>query len=88
MLGASLSNFIFLFSKEFILLIVIAFLIAAPLAYYVINNWLQNFAYQIHINAGIFIIAIVASILIAGITIAYQAIKAGVANPVKSLRSE
>jgi putative ABC transport system permease protein len=87
-LGASLGNIVVLFSKEFALLIGIAFLIAAPLGYYVMNNWLQNFAYQVHINAGIFIIAILASVVIAGSTIAYQAIKAGLVNPVKSLRSE
>jgi hypothetical protein len=87
-LGASLSSIVLLFSKEFAILIVVAFLIAGPLAYYVMHNWLQNFAYQVHINAGIFIIAILASVLIAGSTIAYQAIKAAVASPVKSLRSE
>ena len=87
-LGASLSNIVTLFSKEFVVLIVIAFLIAAPLGYYVMNNWLQNFAYQVHINGWIFVVAIVASFIIAGLTIAYQAIKAGVANPVRSLRSE
>jgi putative ABC transport system permease protein len=87
-LGASLGNIVFLFSKEFALLIGLAFLIAAPLAYYVMHNWLQNFAYQVHINAGIFIIAILASVFIAGSTIAWQAIKAAMANPVKSLRSE
>jgi ABC-type antimicrobial peptide transport system permease subunit len=87
-LGASLPDIIFLFAKEFVILIVIAFLIAAPVAYYVMNNWLENFAYKINIGAGIFIAAIVISFLIAGFTIAYQAIKAGVANPVKSLRTE
>lgn len=87
-LGASMGNIVFLFSKEFVWLIVIAFVIAGPLTYYAMNNWLQNFAYQVHVNAGIFITAILASIIIAGITIAYQAIKAGLANPVKSLRTE
>jgi putative ABC transport system permease protein len=87
-LGASLPDIIFLFSKEFIVLILAAFVIAAPVAYYVMNNWLENFAYKINIGAGIFITAIVTSFLIAGITIAYQAIKAGLANPVKSLRME
>ena len=87
-LGASLSNIVMLFSKEFIVLIVIAFLIAAPLGYFIMNNWLQNFAYQVNIHAGIFVVAILASFLIAGITISYQAIKAVVVNPVKSLRSE
>jgi len=87
-LGASLSSIVLLFSKEFALLIVIAFLIAAPLGYYVMHNWLQNFAYQVNINAGIFIIAIFVSVIIAGATIAYQAIRAARVNPVKSLRSE
>ncbi|MFT3705400.1 MAG: ABC transporter permease [Agriterribacter sp.] len=87
-LGASLSDIVFLFSKEFIWLILIAFCIAAPLAYYAMHNWLQSFAYQITINAGIFITALGASFFIAGCTIAYQAVKAGVVNPVKSLRTE
>jgi len=87
-LGASLPDIILLFSKEFVVLILVAFLIAAPVAYYVMHNWLQGFAYQINIGAGIFITAIITSFLIAGFTIAYQAVKAGIANPVKSLRTE
>jgi putative ABC transport system permease protein len=87
-LGASLSDIVLLFSKEFVVLILISFLIAAPLSYYVMNNWLHNFAYQIHINAGIFAIAILVSAFVAGITISYQAIKAGLVNPVNSLRTE
>jgi putative ABC transport system permease protein len=87
-LGASLPDIVLLFSREFVVLILVAFLIASPAAYLVMNNWLQGFAYQIHINAGIFAIALVASFLIAGSTIAYQAVRAGVTNPVKSLRME
>jgi len=87
-LGASLGDIILLFSKEFVLLIVIAFLIAAPVAYYIMHNWLESFAYQVNIGAGIFIVAILSSFLIAAITIAYQAIRAAIANPVKSLRTE
>lgn len=87
-LGASLISIVGLFSKEFVILIIIAFIIAAPVAYWAMNNWLNNYAYHIHINAGIFIVAIAASFLIAAITIAYQAIKAARVNPVKSLRSE
>jgi ABC-type antimicrobial peptide transport system permease subunit len=87
-LGASLTDIVVLFSKEFVLLIAIAFLIAAPVGYYIMNSWLQSFAYQVHIGPGIFIIAIASSFIIAAATIAYQAIKAGVANPVKSLRTE
>jgi putative ABC transport system permease protein len=87
-LGAPIYSIVALFGKEFILLIAIAFLVAAPLGYYVMHNWLQNFAYHINIGPGIFIIAIASSFLIAAITIAYQAIKAALVNPVKSLRSE
>lgn len=87
-LGASLINIVSLFGKEFIILIVIAFIIAAPVAYYVMHNWLENFAYQINIGAEIFLIAIGTSFLIAALTIAYQAIKAALVNPVKSLRTE
>jgi ABC-type antimicrobial peptide transport system permease subunit len=87
-LGASLPNIVYLFSKEFIVLIILAFLIAAPLAWYAMNNWLQNFAYHIQISAGIFVTAILASFVIAALTIASQTIKAAMANPVKSLRSE
>jgi putative ABC transport system permease protein len=77
-----------LFSKEFVWLIVIAFLIAAPVAYYIMSNWLQSFAYHINIGGSIFIIAIFSSAIIAACTIAYQAIKAAIANPVMALRSE
>ena len=87
-LGASLTDIVLLFSKEFVLLIGIAFLVAAPIAYYVMNNWLQSFAYQVNIGASIFVIAILSSALIAACTIAYEAIKAATANPVKSLRTE
>jgi len=87
-LGASLSDIIFLFSKEFVLLIAVAFLIAAPIAYFIMHNWLQSFAYQVTIGPNIFVIAIFSSIVIAACTIAYQAVKAAIANPVKSLRTE
>ncbi|MDB4901483.1 MAG: FtsX-like permease family protein [Mucilaginibacter sp.] len=87
-LGAPIMSIIGLFSKEFILLISIAFFIAAPIGYYAMHNWLQNYAYHINIGAGIFIIAIAASVSIAAITISYQAIKAALINPVNSLRSE
>jgi ABC-type antimicrobial peptide transport system permease subunit len=87
-LGASLADIILLFSKEFALLITIAFVIAAPVGYYLMNNWLQNFAYQVNIGTNIFVIAIVSSFFIAACTIAYQSVKAAMANPVKSLRTE
>lgn len=87
-LGAPIMSIVGLFSKEFIILITVAFFIAAPVGYYAMHSWLQNYAYHININAGIFIISIAASVIIAMITISYQAIKAALVNPVKSLRSE
>ena len=87
-LGASVGNIVYLFSREFTVLIVIAFVIAAPLAWYMMNNWLNNFAYRIPLGAGIFVLAVIASIVIAWITVGYKAINAALANPVKSLRSE
>lgn len=87
-LGASVKNIIYLFSKEFTVLIVIGSVIAIPVAWYMMNHWLQNFVFRINMNAGIFIIAILLSIIIAWIAVGYKSIKAAVANPVKSLRSE
>jgi putative ABC transport system permease protein len=85
-LGATVSNIVYLFSKEFTLLIMIAFLIAVPVAYYMMNSWLNNFVYRIPIGAGIFLLAVVISIVIAWLTVGYKAVKAAVANPVKSLK--
>lgn len=87
-LGASLASILYLFSKEFIWLIFIAFLIAAPVAYYAMHSWLENFAYHISISTGTFVVAIMASFVIAACTIASQTIKAALANPVKALRIE
>ncbi|MES2426810.1 MAG: ABC transporter permease [Bacteroidota bacterium] len=87
-LGAPLHSIIGLFTKEFLILIGIAFLIAAPLGYYIMHKWLQNFAYHITIGPAIFFIAIAASLVIAALTTAHQAVKAALTNPVKSLRSE
>jgi putative ABC transport system permease protein len=87
-LGASLFDISALFAKEFIVLIVLAFLVAVPVAYFFMHNWLENFAYHIGIGKGIFFIAVGISFLIAAFTISFQAIKAALANPVTSLRSE
>jgi len=87
-LGASVGNIIYLFSKEFTVLIIVAFLIATPVAYYMMSNWLQNFAFRIDMNAQVFILAIVASVIVAWITVGYKSVKAALANPVRSLRSE
>ncbi|HSZ35034.1 MAG TPA: ABC transporter permease [Puia sp.] len=87
-LGASAGNIIYLFSKEFILLIAVAFAIAAPLAYYFMHEWLNNFSFRISIGAGVFVITIVSSIAIAWLTVSYQAFKAAMMNPVRAIRVE
>lgn len=89
-LGASVSSIVVMFSKEFTVLITIAFLIAAPLAWYYMNSWLQNFALnsRISIGVGVFLLAIASSLFIALITVGYKAVRAALVNPVKSLRSE
>ena len=87
-LGASVQSVVYLFSKEFIILILIAFVIATPIAWYFMNNWLQDYVYRINISWWLFIIGGIVAILIALATISLQAIKAALANPVKSLRTE
>jgi len=87
-LGASLPGIVKLLSKDFLKLVVIALIIAAPLAWYFMNKWLQDFAYRIAIGWWVFIIAGALAIFIAFITIGLQAVRAGIANPVKSLRTE
>jgi putative ABC transport system permease protein len=77
-----------LFFKEFALLVLIAFLIAAPIAWYVMNSWLENFVYPVEVGVGVFIIAVVVSLLIAALTVGYQSVKAALANPIRSLRNE
>jgi ABC-type antimicrobial peptide transport system permease subunit len=87
-LGASVGNIVYMFSREFTLLIAIAFVIATPVAWYFMDSWLQNFEFRIKIGIGVFALAIIASLVIAWITVGYKAIIAALANPVKSLRSE
>ncbi len=87
-LGASVANIIYLFSKEFTVLIVVAFVIAVPVAYYIMSNWLNNFAFRINITIWFFVLAIVSSVVIALLTVSYKSIRAALANPVKSLRTE
>jgi len=87
-LGATAGNIVYLFSKEFIVLISIAFLIATPLAWYFMNKWLQDYVYRIDISWWIFAAGGLVAIIIALATISFQAINAAVANPIKSLRTE
>ncbi len=87
-LGASVQHILVLFSKEFVFLVLIAFCIAGPIAWYMMRLWLQNFTYRIDIGISIFLAAILASLLIALLTVGYQSVKAALANPVDSLRDE
>jgi ABC-type antimicrobial peptide transport system permease subunit len=87
-LGATTSHIVYLFSKEFIILIAIAFTIATPIAWYYMHQWLQNYVYRINVSWLIFLAGGLIAIIIALATISFQAIKAAIANPVKSLRTE
>jgi hypothetical protein len=87
-LGATVGDILGLFSKEFAALIVIAFLIAAPIAYFALNNWLENFAYRINVGVGVFLVTFAVTFIIAGVTVGYRAAKAAWANPVEALRYE
>jgi putative ABC transport system permease protein len=87
-LGASVTNVAAIVSKDFLKLVCIAFVIASPLAWWVMNKWLQDFAYRINITWGIFALAAVAASAIALVTVGFQSIKAALMNPVKSLKSE
>ncbi len=87
-LGASISQVWLLLSKDFIALVLISCLIASPIAYYFLQNWLLKYDYRIGIGPVVFILSALLAIIITIITISFQAIKAAVANPVKSLRSE
>ncbi len=87
-LGASVSGIFILLSREIVMLVLASILIATPVAWYVMNLWLADFAYRIPIHWWVFVLAGTTAILIALLTVSYQAIKAAVANPVKSLRTE
>ncbi|HEY4209187.1 MAG TPA: ABC transporter permease [Puia sp.] len=87
-LGASILSVWNLLSKDFVVLVVVAFLLAIPLSYYFMHNWLQNFNYRTQLSWWIFISAGAGAILITLLTVSFQAIRAAMANPVKSLRSE
>ncbi len=87
-LGASVSGIATMLSKDFVKLVVIAIFIASPIAWWSMNKWLAEYNYKINISIWIFVVAGLLSVLIAIVTVSFQAIKAAVANPVKSLRSE
>ena len=87
-LGANVSTIVSLLSKDFLKLVGIAAIFAFPIAWYAMNQWLQDFAYRITIQWWIFLLAGVVAAAVALFTISFQAIKAALANPVKSLRTE
>ena len=87
-LGASVAGITSMLSKDFLKLVLVAIVIATPVAWWAMNKWLQDFAYRINISWGIFELAGMIALLIAVVTVCFQAIRAAIANPVKSLRTE
>jgi putative ABC transport system permease protein len=87
-LGASISQIIYLFSKEFTVLVLIAFAIAAPVAWYMMSNWLSRFVYRIPLQPFLFILAVAISVIIAWLTVGYKSFRAALTNPAISLKSE
>jgi putative ABC transport system permease protein len=87
-LGASVQGIVTMLSKDFIKLVLVSILIATPIAWYAMNNWLKDFAYHISIQWWVFVLTGLLAIVIAVLTVSYQSIRAALMNPVKSLRSE
>ena len=88
MLGASVSGIFMMLSREMVMLVAIGILVAIPIAWFVMHLWLQDFAYRISIQWWVFALAGIAAILIALTTVGFQALKAALTNPAKSLRTE
>lgn len=87
-LGASVTSITALLSKDFLVLVIIALVIASPVAWYAMHTWLRGYSYRVAIGWEVFALAGLLSIIIAFATVSYQSIKAAIANPVKSLRTE
>jgi ABC-type antimicrobial peptide transport system permease subunit len=87
-LGASLPLIALMLSRQFLKLVIIAVVVAIPMAWWISNQWLQNFAYRINLDWWVFVLAAILTLTIAVLTVAYQCLKAGMINPVKTLRSE
>ena len=83
-----MSNLIALLSLDFLKLVLLSVLIASPIAWYVMNQWLQTFAFRVEIGWQVFVFTTILAVLIAFITVSFQAIKSAMANPVKNLRME
>lgn len=87
-LGASVQSIVWLFGREFTRLLLIAFVVAAPLGWWVMSNWLENFPYRINIGFGIFLLTILVNMSVAVLTVSYKSVQAAMMNPAKSLRSQ
>ena len=87
-LGASVTSIVLLLSKEFTKLVLVAFVVAVPVAYFAMDRWLKDFAYHVEISWWIFLIAGSLALAIAWLTVSYQSIRAALTNPVKALRYE
>jgi len=87
-LGASIGNLVSMLSKDFLKLVLIGAFVAFPFSWFIMHKWLEDFAFRVEISWWIFVVAGVVAMLIALLTVSFQAIKAAVANPVKSLRTE
>jgi putative ABC transport system permease protein len=87
-MGASVGHVLYILSKQFLLLVIIAFALAIPVTWWIMYNWLQDFAYRIDIKWWVFGVAGLLALTIAIVTVSLQAVKAAIANPVKALRSE
>lgn len=87
-MGASVGSVVMLLSKDFAKLILVAFVFAVPLSWYIMNSWLNGFAYHVELGVGVFLFAGILTLIIAWVTVSYQSIRAAIVNPVKSLRSE
>ena len=87
-LGASIASITALLSKDFLKLVGIAIILASPVAYYLLKSWMEDFQYQIGIEWWVFVLAAVLALMVAFLTVSFQAVKAALMNPVKSLRSE
>jgi putative ABC transport system permease protein len=87
-LGASVTSIVTLLSKDFLKLVLIAFVIACPVAWYVMHQWLQDYSYKINVEWWVFVATGLLSMLIAFATVSFQAIRAASANPAKSIKTE
>ncbi|MEO8403864.1 MAG: ABC transporter permease [Chitinophagaceae bacterium] len=87
-LGGSILNILWMFGKEFSRLILISFIIAAPVGFWLMNSWLQDFKFRIPINIWVFVSAVLVTVIVAALTVGYRSIRAAIANPIKSLRTE